>query len=75
MSDAPLSIGEIAQRILLIRRQRVVLDADLAAFCGETTKRFDQQVQRILERFPADFMFQLEDEEVAALRLQIATSS
>ena len=34
----PLSIGEIAQRIQLIRGQRVLLDADLAAFYGETTK-------------------------------------
>lgn len=70
---APLSIGEIAQRIQLIRGQRVVLDADLAAFYGETTKRFNQQVRRNLARFPADFMFQLEEEEAAALRLQFAT--
>ena len=72
-STTPLSIGEIAQRILLIRGQRVVLDTDLAAFYGETTKRFNQQVRRNLERFPADFMFQLDAEEFAALRLQSAT--
>jgi len=69
----PLSIGEIAQRIQLIRGQRVVLDADLAAFYGETTKRFNQQVRRNLARFPADFMFQLDESELAALRLQFAT--
>lgn len=69
----PISIGEIAQRIQLIRGQRVVLDADLAAFYGETTKRFNQQVRRNLARFPADFMFQLDDSELAALRLQFAT--
>jgi DNA polymerase I-like protein with 3'-5' exonuclease and polymerase domains len=74
-SNAPLSIGEIAQRIHLIRGQRVVLDADLAAFYGETTKRFNQQVNRNRQRFPADFMFQLDDEEFAALRLQFATSN
>ena len=39
-------IGEIAQRIQLMRDQRVVLDTDLAAFYGETTKRFNQQVNR-----------------------------
>ncbi len=72
-STAPLSIGDIAQRIRLIRGQRVVLDADLAAFYGETTKRFNQQVRRNLARFPPDFMFQLDEEEVAALRLQSAT--
>jgi hypothetical protein len=69
----PLSIGEIAQRILFIRGQRVVLDTDLAAFYGETTKRFNQQVSRNRARFPEDFMFQLSDEEFAALRLQSAT--
>ena len=69
----PLSIGEIAQRIQLIRSQRVVLDADLAAFYGETTKRFNQQVRRNLARFPTDFMFQLTDDEAAALRMQFAT--
>ena len=72
---SPLSIGEIAQRIQLIRGQRVVLDADLAAFYGETTKRFNQQVNRNRERFPEDFTFQLSDEEFANLRLQSATSS
>lgn len=71
----PLSIGEIAQRIHLIRGQRVVLDADLAAFYGETTKRFNQQVNRNLERFPPGFMFRLDEQEFANLRLQSATSS
>ncbi len=72
---APLSIGQIAQRIRLIRGQRVILDTDLAAFYGETTKRFNQQVNRNLARFPAGFMFQLDEEEFASLRLQIATSN
>lgn len=69
----PLSIGEVAQRIVLLRGQRVVLDTDLAAFYGETTKRFNQQVSRNRARFPEDFMFQLSEEEFAALRLQSAT--
>lgn len=72
-TTSPLSIGEIAQRIQLIRDQRVVLDADLAAFYGETTKRFNQQLRRKLARFPADFMFQLDAEEAKSLRLQFAT--
>ena len=74
-SISPLSIGEIAQRIQLIRGHRVVLDTDLAAFYGETTKRFNQQVNRNRARFPEDFMFQLNEEEFANLRLQFATSS
>jgi hypothetical protein len=72
---SPLSMGQIAQRIRLIRGQRVILDTDLAAFYGETTKRFNQQVNRNLARFPVGFMFQLDEEEFADLRLQIATSS
>jgi len=68
-NNTPLSIGEIAQRIHLIRGQRVVLDADLAAFYGETTKRFNQQVRRNLARFPTDFMFPLDAKEAKSLRL------
>ena len=75
VQTTPLSISDIAQRILLIRGQRVILDTDLAAFYGETTKRLNQQVSRNRERFPDDFMFQLNDEEFANLRLQCATSS
>ena len=71
--NQPLSIGDIAQRIHLIRGQRVILDTDLAAFYGETTKRFNQQVRRNLARFPADFMFQLDADEAQSLRLQFAT--
>ena len=73
LNVAPLSIGEIAQRIQLIRGQRVVLDTDLAAFYGETAKRFNQQVSRNRARFLEDFMFQLNEDEFAALRLQFAT--
>ncbi len=72
---APLAISQLAQRIQLIRGQRVILDTDLAAFYGETTKRFNQQVNRNLARFPEGFMFQLDYEEFTNLRLQIATSS
>ena len=71
----PLSIGEVAQRIIVIRGQRVLLDADLARFYGESTKRLNQQVNRNRARFPDDFMFQLSAEEFADLRLQSATSS
>jgi hypothetical protein len=70
---APLDVNEIAQRIQLVRGQRVILDTDLAAFYGETTKRFNQQMRRNLARFPADFVFQLDAEEAQALRLQSAT--
>ena len=66
---------DIADRILLIRGQRVLIDADLAAMYGVPTKRFNEQVRRNLERFPPDFSFILEDQDFAILRSQIATSS
>ncbi len=50
-----------------------MLDSDLAALYGVTTARFNQQVNRNLERFPNDFMFQLTNEEFKVLMLQIAT--
>ncbi len=53
----------ISSRILLIRGERVMLDADLAALYGVETKRLNEQVRRNKERFPADFMFQLNSEE------------
>ena len=59
----------IAQQILVIRDQKVMLDADLAALYGVPTKRLNQQVKRNAERFPEDFMFQLsrsERDEVVA---------
>jgi hypothetical protein len=53
----------IERAILLIRGQKVMLDADLAALYGVTTKRLNEQVKRNRDRFPEDFMFQLTDEE------------
>jgi len=60
-------------RILTIREQKVVLDSDLAAVYGVTTKRLNEQFRRNRKRFPEDFAFQLSAEEFAALTSQIAT--
>ncbi len=49
----------IASRILLLRGQRVMLDADLAELYGVPTKALNQAVRRNSRRFPSDFMFQL----------------
>ncbi|HEV8331670.1 MAG TPA: ORF6N domain-containing protein [Steroidobacteraceae bacterium] len=68
------SIEHISQSILILRRQRVLLDSELAALYGVATARLNQQVRRNAERFPADFMFQLTAAEHNALMLQIATS-
>ena len=53
----------IAQRILLIRGHKVMIDADLADLYDVPTKALNQAVRRNLERFPSDFMFQLTAEE------------
>jgi phage regulator Rha-like protein len=73
MSADLLPLETITHRILLFRGQKVLLDADLAALYGVTTKRFNEQVKRNQERFPADFMFQLSEEEFTILRSQFAT--
>jgi len=52
-----------------------MLDADLAELYGVSTKRLNEQVRRTLGRFPADFMFQLSNQELVILRSQFATSS
>lgn len=53
----------IERRILLIRGQKVMLDADLADIYGVTTKRLNEQVRRNQDRFPEDFVFQLSEHE------------
>ena len=58
-----------------IRRQRVVLDTDLAQLYGVTTSRFNEAVKRNTNRFPLDFRFQLTREELSNLMSQTATSS
>ena len=65
----------IEARILALRAQRVMLDADLAALYGVQTKVLVQAVKRNAARFPEDFMFQLSPEEFANLRSQFVTSS
>lgn len=71
---ASIAIESVAHRILSIRGQRVMLDADLAELYGVPTRVLNQAVKRNLSRFPPDFMFQLSDEEAADLRSQSVTS-
>jgi len=63
MSNSVTRVGIIERRILLIRGQKVILDADLAEFYGVLTKRLNEQVKRNSQRFPSDFVFQLTAEE------------
>jgi len=65
----------IENRILLIRGKKVMLDRDLAELYGVLTKNLNKAVKRNSERFPADFMFELNKCELNNLRFQIGTSS
>jgi ORF6N domain len=67
-------VGRITSQILVLRGQNVLLDSDIAKLYRVPTRRLNEQVRRNIQRFPADFMFQLVKEEDAALRSQIATS-
>ena len=55
----------IERKILLVRGQKIMLDADLADIYGVSTKRLNEQVRRNHDRFPDDFMFQLSETEKA----------
>ncbi|HUJ09885.1 MAG TPA: ORF6N domain-containing protein [Verrucomicrobiae bacterium] len=74
VKGSSVSIANLDRLILEIRGHKVMLDADLAAVYGVTTKRLNEAVKRNSERFPSDFVFQLTAEEIAALRSQIVTS-
>ena len=58
-SKSVVPVGKIENRILLIRGEKDIIDADLAGFYGVPTKRLNEQVKRNKDRFPDDFMFQL----------------
>jgi hypothetical protein len=67
-------IERIGRSIILVRGEKVMLDTDLASLYGVETKVLTQAVKRNLDRFPADFMFQLSGKEFKSLRSQIVTS-
>ncbi|MCK4830362.1 ORF6N domain-containing protein [bacterium] len=69
-----LPAERIERIIYLIRRQKVMLDSDLAELYDVPTHRLNEQVKRNKDRFPNDFMFQLSEEEWNNLRSQIASS-
>ena len=74
--DAPLQpLENIENLIQVIRGKQVILDRDLARLYGVETRVLNQAVQRNLERFPADFMFQLSKEEFENWKSQFAISN
>jgi phage regulator Rha-like protein len=70
-----IPVERITQLIFVIRGQKVMIDKDLADIYQVPTKYLNQIVRRNIERFPADFMFQMSQEEAESLRWQFATSN
>lgn len=77
MAEKPftLPVESIEGKILFLRGQKVMLDVHLAELYGAETKTLNRAVKRNLERFPSDFMFPLNNQEVSVLRCQIGTSN
>src|SRR5919197_1114969 len=73
MSKEIVPAEQIARRIFYLRGEKVLLDFDLATLYGVATKALNQAVKRNRERFPDDFMFQLNREETRFLRSQFVT--
>ena len=65
----------IITKIYFIRKQKVLLDEDLADLYQVNTKRLNEQVKRNINRFQSDFMFQITEGELKILKSQFATSS
>ena len=74
MEASILSDQEIATKIYYIRGQKVMVDSDLAKLYKVETKNLNKAVDRNIDRFPEDFMFQLTEAEFQSLRFQIGTS-
>lgn len=72
--NVAIPIERITRAILLIRGQKVILDTDLAELYTVETKARNRAVKRNVDRFPADFMFELTNEEAERLRCQFGTS-
>ena len=72
---AIIPIERIAEKIYLIRDQKVMLDSDLADLYGVETRVLVQAVKRNIERFPSHFMFQFSEEELEYWRSQIVMSN
>jgi hypothetical protein len=64
----PYTLEPVDAPILTLRRQKVILDSDLARIYGVSTKRLNEQVRRNADRFPPDFMIRLTREEAQEIR-------
>ncbi len=73
---APLThLANVKDKILLVRNEHVIIDADVAALYGVETRALNQAVKRNIDKFPSNYMFQLMKDEVGNLKSQNVTSS
>lgn len=75
MKNAVLALDAVESRIFTLRDHRVMLDAHLAGLYGVQTRELIQAVKRNIDRFPNDFMFQINEMEYDILRSQIVISN
>ena len=75
VAEVGIPVERITQLIFVIRGQKVMLDKDLAIIYQVATKNLNKAVERNIERFPVDFMFQLSKDEYEHLRFQFGTSN
>ena len=70
--SSSVNIETVRSRIVVVRQQAVILDADVAALYGVETKRVNEAVRNNPDKFPPEYMFALDKEESAALRSKIS---
>ena len=71
--SSSVNIETVRSRIVVVRQQAVILDADVAALYGVETKRVNEAVRNNPDKFPPEYMFALDKDESAALRSKIST--
>ena len=71
----PVSLEEVQSKIMLVRNQNVISDADIANLYGVETKRINEAVRNNPDKFPEDYMFALTSEELQNLRTKISTTN
>lgn len=71
----PVSLEEVQSKIMLVRNQNVISDADIAKLYGVETKRINEAVRNNPDKFPEDYMFALTSEELQNLRTKISTTN
>ena len=71
----PVSLHDVQSKIVLVRNQNVISDADIATLYGVETKRINEAVRNNPDKFPEDYMFALTSEELQDLRTKISTTN